>query len=134
MQTLSIPVIGNGDIACLESLQKMLATGCAGAMIGRAGVGQPWLIQKLLAELNHTPFMMPSQQTIGQLLLQHMQGLCELLNSEKFAIIQSRTFAKYYARALANRREFCDAFNRCESLAGAEQIVTQYFGAPSNLA
>ena len=32
---VNIPVIGNGDIACIDSLKKMLATGCAGAMIAR---------------------------------------------------------------------------------------------------
>lgn len=46
VDTMKIPVIGNGDIACMDSLKKMLATGCAGVMIARAGVGQPWLIKK----------------------------------------------------------------------------------------
>ncbi|HYF97847.1 MAG TPA: tRNA-dihydrouridine synthase family protein, partial [Coxiellaceae bacterium] len=51
VENLKIPVIGNGDIADLESLQKMFATGCSGVMIGRAGVGQPWLIRQLIHEM-----------------------------------------------------------------------------------
>ena len=57
---VKIPVVGNGDITCLNSLKKMLTTGCAGMMISRAGVGQPWLIAKLMAEMKGETFAPPS--------------------------------------------------------------------------
>lgn len=124
---LTIPVIGNGDTACSESLKKMFATGCAGVMISRAGVGQPWLIGKLMAELKQEPFLLPSSNEIGALFIEHITQLAELLGSEKFAILQARKFAKYYGRHLEKRGEFCDAFNQCENLNSLNAICHFYF-------
>src|SRR5579872_76361 len=61
VEELKIPVIGNGDIACLASLNKMFSTGCAGVMIARAGVGQPWLIRQLITAMQQESFSLPSQ-------------------------------------------------------------------------
>jgi tRNA-dihydrouridine synthase B len=127
VETMRIPVIGNGDIADGVSLQKMFATGCAGVMIGRAGVGQPWLIQKLMAELSQTAFVMPSMERIGLIFVDHVERLATLLQSEKFALLQARTFAKYYARGLAARMEFVSAVNTCESLQALRELSLRYF-------
>ncbi len=46
-QTVSIPVIGNGDVlSCAEANKMMAATGCDGVMIGRGALGNPWVFQE----------------------------------------------------------------------------------------
>jgi tRNA-dihydrouridine synthase B len=127
VEQMPIPVIGNGDIACVASLQKMLATGCAGVMIARAGVGQPWLIAQLTAELQQQTFSPPSILQIGKIFIEHIQQLAELLHSEKFAILQARKLAKYYARRLVNKGDFCEAINTCEQMQSFQNICAQYF-------
>lgn len=127
VEQLAIPVIGNGDIQCVNSLQKMLATGCAGVMIARAGMGQPWLIKKLMAEMNHDTFLMPAQAEIGQVFIEHVEQLAVLLGNEKFAILQARKFAKYYARGLVKRMGFCDDMNDCHGLDDVRRICLNYF-------
>lgn len=127
VEALSIPVIGNGDIACVSSLQNMLATGCAGVMISRAGVGQPWLIGKLIAEMQHEKFVFPDNKTVGLIFMEHVQRLAELLESEKFAILQARKFAKYYARNLSRRSEFNAAVNLCDNLVDLENICATFY-------
>ncbi len=48
----TIPVIGNGDAGCAESVRRMLKeTRCHGVMIGRAALGRPWLFRDLIEEL-----------------------------------------------------------------------------------
>lgn len=127
VKQLKIPVIGNGDIACIYSLKKMFATGCAGVMIGRAGVGQPWLLAQLSAEIQQQPFTLPSSQQIGAIFIRHVEQLSLLLNSEKFALIQARKFAKYYARHLLMRSNFSDAVNCNKNFEDLKNTVSYYF-------
>ncbi len=52
-ETVSIPVIGNGDILCaVDAIQMFDETGCHGVMIGRAAIGNPWLFGQIEALLN----------------------------------------------------------------------------------
>lgn len=122
VENVKIPVIGNGDIRDVTSLQKMFASGCAGVMIGRAGVGQPWLIAQLIAEYHLQVFVKPSSAEIGQLFLEHVHALAELLGSEKLAILQARKIAKYYAREFVDKEAFCQRVNACESLQGLSSV------------
>ena len=46
-------MIGNGDITSCESAKKMLEeTGCDAIMIGRAALGNPWLIRDVVRYLD----------------------------------------------------------------------------------
>jgi len=46
-QSVSIPVIGNGDILSYgDGLNMMAKTGCDGVMIGRGALGNPWIFSK----------------------------------------------------------------------------------------
>lgn len=127
VQRLKIPVIGNGDISDLDSLNKMFATGCAGVMIGRAGVGQPWLIAKLIAEFHGKPYASPGLQEIGELFFRHVSELAILLGNEKFALLQARKLAKYYARSLPDRSAWIAAINECDTLDGLNILRTEFF-------
>lgn len=130
-QNLKIPVIGNGDVACLASLEKMLATGCAAVMIARAGVGQPWLIKKLTTQINQEIFIAPSLEEIGAVFMEHVLRLKDLIEDERFAILQARKFAKYYARPLSTRAEFSIAVNECVSLKSLQALTLRYFKDPA---
>lgn len=47
-KTVSIPVIGNGDVLSRKDGQLMMTlTGCDGVMIGRGALGNPWIFQEL---------------------------------------------------------------------------------------
>ena len=46
---LSIPVIGNGDIASSqEAIARYRESGCDAVMIGRAALGNPWIFRELI--------------------------------------------------------------------------------------
>jgi tRNA-dihydrouridine synthase B len=46
--SVSIPVIGNGDIGCATDAKTMIdQTGCDSIMIGRAALGNPWIFDQI---------------------------------------------------------------------------------------
>lgn len=126
VEQLKIPVIGNGDIRDVASLRQMLNTGCAGVMIGRAGVGQPWLIAQLMAEFSGLPFLKPSQNEIFKLFLEHIEALAQLLGSETLALLQARKLVKYYARDLNDKSELIRWVNDCESLQKLSDVIARF--------
>lgn len=49
---LRIPVIGNGDVQCLDDIKSMRAeTGCDRVMVGRALLGKPYLLSQIADEM-----------------------------------------------------------------------------------
>lgn len=124
---LSIPVIGNGDAAHTDAVKNLLNSGCAGIMISRAGVGQPWLFKQIQTELNGASFAPPDITRKGEMLLRHVAELTELIASETLAVLQARKFSKYYARDQIWRNKFHQEIIECNTLLEMEKIVNNYF-------
>jgi tRNA-dihydrouridine synthase B len=127
VESLNIPVIGNGDVACEYSLKQMFATGCAGVMLSRAGVGQPWLIKKLISDINKGDFSRPSLSETGLVFFSHIDNLSKLFSNDKFTLVQARKLIKYYARGVKNKIELMTVINQCTSLNELKTICSQYF-------
>lgn len=89
---IRIPVIANGDISDLRSLQQAMdISSCDGYMIGRAATGRPFLYQELLEQ--QTIHISSTQKM--ELFLTHLDGLAAL-ESEYQALLQSRSLCRYY--------------------------------------
>ena len=49
-ESISIPVIGNGDVKTAQDvLEMMKQTGCDGVMVGRAALGNPWFFNEAVS-------------------------------------------------------------------------------------
>ncbi|AMK16127.1 tRNA dihydrouridine synthase DusB [Methanobrevibacter olleyae] len=100
-ENISIPVIGNGDVkSCFDAKRMIDETDCDAVMIGRAALGNPWLIKESVDYLENET--LPSEITIEErieMLKRHVNLLVEN-KGEAFAIPKMRTHAAYYAKKL----------------------------------
>ncbi len=96
-----IPVIGNGDIKHPEDARRMMdVTGCAGVMIGRAALSDPWIFPRTAAyfETGRVPDA-PSVAERIELMHTHFQHLLRI-RGERRACITMRQRFSWYARHL----------------------------------
>jgi tRNA-dihydrouridine synthase B len=73
-ETVSIPVIGNGDIKIADDVLRMFnETGCDAVMIGRAALGNPWFFKHIRALLNNEKVAEPSVEERVKLCKRHFE-------------------------------------------------------------
>ena len=106
-----IPVLANGDITTAEGAKQILEqTGCAGVMIGRGALGDPWLFERINAVLTGQPEPgEPSLNARMSALRAQIYEMCEE-KGEWTAMPQARGQAMHYMKGLkgaASLRRYC---------------------------
>ena len=125
----TIPVIGNGDINSPEMAKRVLEeSGVDGIMIGRAALGNPWLMKKIVHYLATDELIEePSAHEKLRLAVDHMDRLIDL-KCEKVALLEMRSHMAWYIKGLEGathvkrmittvktREEMMDIVNRYEA-------------------
>jgi nifR3 family TIM-barrel protein len=96
-----IPVIGNGDVKTPHDAQRMIDyTKCAGVMIGRGALSQPWIFRDTWSYL--TTGLIPPPPTIEekvQLIRDHYYGMVKY-RSPRSAMLEMRKRISWYAKTM----------------------------------
>ena len=110
-KAVGIPVLANGDITTAEDAKQILEqTGCAGVMIGRGALGDPWLFERINAVL--TGQLEPGEPSLNarmSALRAQIYEMCEE-KGEWTAMPQARGQAMHYMKGLkgaASLRRYC---------------------------
>lgn len=126
--TLTIPVVGNGDIDSPETaLKRWRETGCDGLMIGRGAQGNPWIFRQIQAALSgETPPPPPGLEERIPYILRHARMLMELRGNERRAALEMRKHLGWYIRGLPGARSFRAHCMQVESLADIESCLQEF--------
>lgn len=124
-QAVGVPVIGNGDIKRPEdALRMMELTGCDGVMIGRAAIGNPWIIRDASHYLLHG--MIPPAPTLRERSETAMEHLTDLANSigEKYAVRHLRGQLPLYFKGFPGAVHLRERIVMANTIAEVGEIFT----------
>jgi len=121
---VSIPVIGNGDIFCVEDAVKMIqATGCDGIMVGRGARGNPWIFNRINHYMETGEILnKPSLEESKEMILRHARLLIEY-KGEFTGIREMRKHFGWYTSGYPRSAALRNEANLIESYSELEEIV-----------
>lgn len=127
-ESVSIPVIGNGDIIDEETALRMFEyTGVDGIMIGRGSFGNPWIFKKIKHFLE-TGEKLPEITNKEKLRVIKKHIELELQEKEEItAIREMRKHIAWYTKNMPNSSEFRNNINKIEDKNELIKKVEEYF-------
>jgi tRNA-dihydrouridine synthase B len=122
-ESVSIPVIGNGDVTNLDSAIRMFEyTGCDGIMIARGSLGCPWIFKSILEHKEYVP----SNSEKLSVILKHIDLACKY-DGERTSRMKLRKHLAWYLKGMDNGAKYRDMINKSESIDEMKQIISGAF-------
>jgi len=122
-KTLSIPVIGNGDITSAEIAKNRLKD-LDGIMIGRATFGNPWIMAEIEATLTETRYTPPkSLEEKIPLILEHSRLAIETRGHR--GLLEMRKHLATYIKGFQDASKFRSRLVQVDSLDDIKNIFDE---------
>lgn len=105
-RAVKIPVIGNGDVLTPDDARRLLeVSGCDGIMIGRGGLGNPWIYKNLDDVMNgrRDAAYVPTVPERKETLLKHL-ALERRLLGDRQAALNMRRITVWYTQGLPHNK------------------------------
>ena len=126
-ETLSVPVIGNGDITGPEDAERMLRqTGCDGVMVGRGATKNPWIFQQIASHLLGEDAAAPTLIDRRDLILGHFHMVAER-EANRFALHKLRKFTGWYTHGLPNGKRLRQQIQQLDTVEKFLVAVEDFF-------
>jgi tRNA-dihydrouridine synthase B len=124
---LRIPVIGNGDLTSPQAVIDFFnQTGCAGAMIGRGALGNPWIFRQALKMLQGDPPQAPSLEEKKAMILRHLKMVVEM-RGEVYGLKEFRKHLIWYTRGLRGNADFRSQIPLCKTVTEMAERIQEHF-------
>ncbi|HEY5974170.1 MAG TPA: tRNA-dihydrouridine synthase, partial [Geobacteraceae bacterium] len=126
-ETLAIPVLGSGDLFLATDVVAMLAeTGCAGVMLARGALGNPWLFRESLALLRSEPAEPPTPAERLAVARRHLE-LFVAYAGERVAVREMRKQLSWYVRGVPGAAQFRHEVNGIAELGLLVALLDEFF-------
>lgn len=126
-QHLTIPFMGNGDVRTPEDAKRMLEyVGADGVMIGRAALGNPWMIKRTKHYLETGDLLPePTAHEKIEIAKVHLQRLVDL-KGESIAAREFRQHASYYLKGIPRAAKVKVAINQAETQQAMIDLMEEF--------
>ena len=126
-ENVNIPVIGNGDIKTIYDAKRMLEeTKCDAIMIGRATLGNPWIIKECVEYIEHNKIIeKPNNEEKLKMIIKHYNLLKQNTN-EKQALLEIRSHALWYIKGMNKSKEIKQKIMETKSEKEFITIIKEY--------
>ena len=125
-ETLSIPVIGNGDIFTVEdAIEKQNYSNVDGVMVARGVRGNPWLIKEIIHyQATGEILSRPGIEEVIEVLMRHLDYSVES-KGEKRGFIEMRKHVAWYLKGFKNSAKIRDKVNHSPSVDAFREDLLQ---------
>lgn len=128
-QSVKIPVFGNGDVTSGDDAKRLIETsGCDGVMIGRGGLGNPWIYKSIESVLNGgASSPKPTFEEIKKTALKHFELEVET-EGEKMGVLKCRKIMCWYFQGQPGAAEFRNKINFTTTAADMRRLIENFTG------
>ena len=124
--SVSIPVIGNGDIVTPENALAMkMETGCDAVMIGRAAIGDPWLFSQVISLTNGKEKVSPDLTERFNVMATYLNTSIECFG-EKRACRMMRSHLGWFVKGLRFSSSFRESIKGISTKKEALSFIGEY--------
>lgn len=121
-KSVSIPVIGNGDVFTSEDAKKMFnKTNCDAIMIGRGAQGNPWIFKNILNNLDRE---INSEERIS-MIMRHFNMMIEYKGEHK-AVKEMRKHIAWYIKGMHKSADLKDKIFKSNSKDEIINLLYEY--------
>lgn len=125
-ESVSIPVIGNGDVTDADAYRRMVEmTGCDAVMIGRAAIGNPWIFGEVRAAIEGREYPGPGVRNRVASLLAHVR-LNVINDGEPLGLITARRAMAAYLKRVPNARDVRSRIMTCTRMDELEEVLGDF--------
>lgn len=131
-ESVSIPVIGNGDIfEPQDGIEMLNYTKCDGIAIGRGSMGNPWLFKRIVNLMDGKKDVIPTIEERIDLAIRHLEMTCEH-KGDNIGVKEMRKHLSWYLKGMKESNEVKNQINKMVDKNKVKEVLLDYRDKFSN--